>query len=116
MSSRTGVATEGGYFGPGSGMVLLDNVRCQGTERSLSHCRNDGWGISNCEHPEDVGVICDAPPTTIATTTSSQGSGIDFFKQNLTLRWNKKNNIKSKRVFDYFILQNSRWWSDHSLG
>ncbi|XP_065921575.1 uncharacterized protein [Magallana gigas] len=74
MGYRTGVATEGGYFGPGSGMVLLDNVRCQGTERSLSHCRNDGWGISNCEHPEDVGVICDAPPTTIATTTSSQGS------------------------------------------
>ncbi|XP_052689239.1 deleted in malignant brain tumors 1 protein-like isoform X3 [Crassostrea angulata] len=74
MGYRTGVATEEGYFGPGSGMVLLDNVRCQGTERSLSQCKNDGWGISNCGHSEDVGVICDAPTTTIATTTSSQGS------------------------------------------
>lgn len=78
LSCRTGVATEGGYFGPGSGMILLDSVRCQGTERSLSQCRNDGWGISNCEHSEDVGVICDAPPATIATTTNRQGSGIDF--------------------------------------
>lgn len=107
MSSRTGVATEGGYFGPGSGMVLLDNVRCQGTERSLSQCRNDGWGISNCEHSEDVGVICDAPPTTIATTTNSQGSGIDSFQTKFNIKI-KQNIVKSKRVFDYSILQHRR--------
>ncbi|XP_078316851.1 scavenger receptor cysteine-rich domain-containing group B protein-like, partial [Crassostrea virginica] len=45
-----------------------------GTERSISQCQHPGWGISNCEHSEDVGVICDAPPTTISTTTGGQGS------------------------------------------
>lgn len=72
---RTGIATEGGYFGQGSGMTFLDDVKCQGTERSISQCQHPGWGISNCEHSEDVGVICDAPPTTISTTTGGQGSG-----------------------------------------
>jgi hypothetical protein len=72
---RSGVATEGGYFGPGSGLTLLDDVRCQGTESSISQCRHRGWGISNCEHSEDVGVICDAPATTASTTTVDHGSG-----------------------------------------
>nr|XP_022319040.1 uncharacterized protein LOC111121867 isoform X2 [Crassostrea virginica] len=74
LGYRTGIATEGGYFGQGSGMTLLDDVKCQGTERSISQCQHPGWGISNCEHSEDVGVICDVPPTTISTTTGGQGS------------------------------------------
>ncbi|XP_069063302.1 HHIP-like protein 1 [Pleurodeles waltl] len=46
-------------FGEGVDLrILLDDVRCVGTEGTLLECRRSKIGQHNCGHEEDVGVIC----------------------------------------------------------
>ena len=53
------VALGGAYFGMGTGDILLDNVRCRGTESSLLECNTNPIGQSDgCDHSEDAGVRC----------------------------------------------------------
>ena len=59
-SHSTGsVALGGGYFGNGSGDILLDNVVCRGTESSLLECNTNPITQHNCDHFEDAGVRCE---------------------------------------------------------
>ena len=48
-----------GGFGIGdSRPIILDNVRCSGSEQNILNCSYDS--VSNCDHSEDAGIICGA--------------------------------------------------------
>ena len=43
-------------FGPGEGMIWMENVKCNGTESRLSDCPFSGWGLTFTNHSQDIGV------------------------------------------------------------
>ncbi|XP_062851463.1 neurotrypsin [Trichomycterus rosablanca] len=52
------VASEGAYE-EGKGLILLDEVRCVGSESSLLECSHAAWGRHDCSHSEDIAVYCE---------------------------------------------------------
>uniref|UniRef100_A0A3Q3ANV5 SRCR domain-containing protein n=1 Tax=Kryptolebias marmoratus TaxID=37003 RepID=A0A3Q3ANV5_KRYMA len=44
------------HFGPGTGTIQLDNLKCTGAEASLLGCSHISWNVHNCDHSEDAGV------------------------------------------------------------
>ena len=51
-------STSSQEFGPGTGSILLDNVECKGNEENLFECDHFGLGVHNCDHDEDIGIVC----------------------------------------------------------
>ncbi|KFZ62480.1 Deleted in malignant brain tumors 1 protein, partial [Podiceps cristatus] len=51
-------APGGAQFGRGDGIIWMDETNCTGMESMLSSCRARPWGINNCYHGEDAGVVC----------------------------------------------------------
>ena len=51
-----GVARSLAYFGVGTGVIVLDNVACTGSEMTLLECT--AATSHNCGHHEDAGVTC----------------------------------------------------------
>ena len=50
------MALSGAYYGPGNGLIHMDDVECTGDEEHLFNCEF----IQNreCEYDEDASVIC----------------------------------------------------------
>lgn len=46
-------------YGEGTGLILLDEVKCEGGESSLLECAHSQWGQHDCSHSEDVGIRCE---------------------------------------------------------
>ncbi|KAK6621916.1 hypothetical protein RUM44_001723 [Polyplax serrata] len=61
--------THDSMFGSSRKRFWMDNLYCDGTEKSLSDCRFDGWGNSDCTENEAAGVVCDTPEAHIKEPT-----------------------------------------------
>ena len=42
----------------GKGRIWLDEVVCLDNEQSIADCKHNPWGVSGCDHKEDVAIIC----------------------------------------------------------
>ncbi|XP_047656927.1 deleted in malignant brain tumors 1 protein isoform X2 [Tachysurus fulvidraco] len=51
-------AHQDAHFGQGSGEIWLDGVHCFGNESTIAQCTHRGFGVNDCDHGKDTGVIC----------------------------------------------------------
>ena len=58
MSLSDAVAHLLAYFGAGTGLILMDEVFCTGTETRLVSCTHTTQ--HNCVHSEDASVTCNS--------------------------------------------------------
>ncbi|XP_056258014.1 galectin-3-binding protein A-like [Seriola aureovittata] len=54
-----------------SGLIWLDDINCNGTEYHLLTCGFKNWGVTDCTHKEDVGVICETESTNVTSSDST---------------------------------------------
>ncbi|XP_045214324.2 neurotrypsin-like [Mercenaria mercenaria] len=58
LDFKYGQAITGSAFGEGSAPIVLDDIKCTGTESSTWKCRKSEFGTHDCDRSEIVGIKC----------------------------------------------------------
>ena len=61
--------------GAESQFIWLDEVSCTGAETRLQDCGNDGIGVNDCSHSEDVALSCLLPGECLVDTHCAEADG-----------------------------------------
>ncbi|XP_042611499.1 T-cell differentiation antigen CD6-like isoform X1 [Cyprinus carpio] len=70
---RCGSAIRLSYFGPGTGTIHINQMKCNGSESSLWECSSISTTPSNyCGHKEDAGVVCSESVEFIPTSVTPE--------------------------------------------
>uniref|UniRef100_A0A669BX47 SRCR domain-containing protein n=1 Tax=Oreochromis niloticus TaxID=8128 RepID=A0A669BX47_ORENI len=76
---RARSALRNAAFGQGSGPIWLDDVACFGNELSITQCSHPGFGVHNCRHGEDAGVISVEGEVRLVNGNSSCSGRVEIF-------------------------------------
>ncbi|CAC5384298.1 unnamed protein product [Mytilus coruscus] len=57
------------WFGKGTGQIWADDLDYTGEEHDISVCTFPGWGNNDCNHQEDVSLICDVTDVRLVNET-----------------------------------------------
>ncbi|XP_028158080.1 lysyl oxidase homolog 2 [Ostrinia furnacalis] len=109
--NRTGVATYGAQYGEATRRFWMDDVVCEGEEKSLSHCIFSGWGSSDCEPSEAAGVICFDKDSGVSTESPKSSDkkileALDLKSASLRLSGGRSNNEGRVEIY-----HNGSWGS-----
>ncbi|XP_043557571.1 deleted in malignant brain tumors 1 protein-like [Chiloscyllium plagiosum] len=90
-------------FGSGSGQIWLDDVSCRSHDTVLWECLSSPWGENNCDHQEDVGVICsELNPGRMHSDDDRKKSNMEPVSEDSELRLAAGSNNCSGRVEIFF--------------
>ncbi|KAI8522124.1 scavenger receptor [Branchiostoma belcheri] len=56
--TTTGTRKLNDIVGGRAGPIYIEDLQCDGTESSLFNCSHEGWRVHDCDHRDDVGVVC----------------------------------------------------------
>ena len=80
MSYENALVKTGAYFGEGTGPIWLDNVNCTGFEQNVAICKHSGWGVADCGHSRNAGVMCGSPIRLVNGSGNHEGRVEDLNK------------------------------------